>query len=376
MAPERSNSVPVNQLRNVPQSITSSPSTSAPFPSTNIQSGIPPPIPPRQPVQSYSGFNDYRPFGSNSYGGFGYGLGNQYRGLNGYGGYSSYGYAPYSTYNNYGTFGGHSGDVENRFFQYVEESTRPTFQLIETVLQTFSSMTMLLESTYFTLTNSFKAILTVAENVGKLRSTVGQLFSTFALIRFLKWLYRKIMRTAGFPHERTTNEELWEKSLAKIGNENINNSSFWSGFLLFSVFFVVPYMIHKITDNIRNAQVKGKDPKDWYQYDQPVFVATVLYDFNASNNEELSVGAGQKLYLAPQALQPKHLPGWCKATDNVNVGFIPYNYIKVIGQLRKRKENEINSLAQEKPSTMENHWKNTKENDGSLKMTENVTHDV
>ena len=58
-------------------------------------------------------------------------------------------------------------------------------------------MTMLLESTYFALTNSFRAILNVAESIGKLRSILNQLFSTFALIRFLKWLYRKIVRTTG-----------------------------------------------------------------------------------------------------------------------------------------------------------------------------------
>lgn len=84
-----------------------------------------------------------------------------------------------------------------RFFHYVEESTRPTFHLIETILHTFSSMTMLLESTYFALTNSFRAILNVAENIGKLRSTLNQLFSTFALIKFLKWLYKKIIYTIG-----------------------------------------------------------------------------------------------------------------------------------------------------------------------------------
>lgn len=84
-----------------------------------------------------------------------------------------------------------------RFFHYVEETTRPTFYLIETILHTFSSMTMLLESTYFALTNSFRAILNVAENIGKLRSTLNQLFNTFALIKFLKWLYKKIIYTIG-----------------------------------------------------------------------------------------------------------------------------------------------------------------------------------
>jgi len=56
---------------------------------------------------------------------------------------------------------------------------------------------MLLESTYFALTNSFRAILSVADNIGRLRSTIGQLLSTFALIRVMKWIYKKILFTLG-----------------------------------------------------------------------------------------------------------------------------------------------------------------------------------
>ncbi|CAL7950159.1 unnamed protein product [Xylocopa violacea] len=214
---------------------------------------------------------------------------------------------------------------------------------------------MLLESTYFALTNSFRAILSVAESIGKLRSTVNQLFSTFALIRFVKWLYRKIVNNTGFQNQDSINEELWDKSLVKVGSENVYNSSFWSGFLIFSVLFVIPYMIHKISNNIKNIQIKGKDPKEWHQCEEPAYIATVLYDFVARNNDELSVKAGQKVCLAPKSLQPKYLPGWCKATDNVNVGFVPYNYIKVIGQLKKVKKNdEINPLNEEKSPIREN----------------------
>ncbi|XP_076637552.1 peroxisomal biogenesis factor 13 [Colletes latitarsis] len=370
MAPERSSSVTGNQLRNAPNVLTSIPNISSPFPSSNIQPSNPPPVPPRQPVQNYFGFSDYRPYGSNYYGGYGYG--NQYRGFSGYGGYSSYGYNPYSNYNNYGTFGGHSGDVESRFTQYVEENTRPTFQLIETILQTFSSMTMLLESTYFTLTNSFRAILSVAENVGKLHSTIGQLFNTFALIRFLKWLYRKISRNTGFQSEGSINEELWEKSVVKVGNESVNNSSFWSGFLLFSVFFVVPYMIHKISNNIKHFKAKGKDPKEWSQYEEPLYTAIVLYDFVGVNSEELNVKVGQKVYLAPKSLQPKNLPGWCKVTDDVNVGLIPYNYIRVIGQLKKKEENtEVTAQNEENSSPNDNHYRRKKEDSEILRTDKN-----
>lgn len=80
----------------------------------------------------------------------------------------------------------------------------------------------------------------------------------------------------------------------------------------------------------------------------------MLYDFVATHNDELSIKAGQKVYLAPKSLQPKNLPGWCKATDNVNVGLIPYNYIKVIGQLKKvKRDNETNPVNEEISSTNE-----------------------
>lgn len=78
---------------------------------------VPPPLPPRQPVQNYLGYNDYRPY-SSSYGygsGYGsYGYGSGYRGYGGYGSFGSYSGIPYSG-NSYGQIGGHSGDVENRY---------------------------------------------------------------------------------------------------------------------------------------------------------------------------------------------------------------------------------------------------------------------
>lgn len=383
MAPERTNSENSsgNYLRNVPNNIV--PPTSSILPSTvggplttggpftttittmnqsvqNLtpQPPPPPPVPPRQPVaqQNYSGYNSYGP--NYYYGGFNSNYGNQYRGFNGgFGGSGQYSsYIPYIGYNNYGSFsGGYSGNAENRFFHYIEANTRPTFQSIETVLHAFSSITMLLESTYCALTNSFRAILSLAESVGKLRSTINQLFSTFAMIRFVKWLYRKIAHSAGFhgsrfsSHSTTTDEELWDKSLAKIvgGDQNANNSSFWSGLLMFSVFFAIPYMLHKIiTSSMKTGEAKATaaagfaDPKTWYESEEPAHVATVLYDFNPVNNSELGVRAGQKICLAPKSLQPKQMPGWCRATDNVNVGLVPCNYIKILGQLKKVKKTD------------------------------------
>ncbi|XP_018340260.1 PREDICTED: peroxisomal membrane protein PEX13 [Trachymyrmex septentrionalis] len=343
MAPGRSNIINSNQLRN------SSFSSSMPGQSS-FQTGVgavPPPLPPRQPAQSYLGYNDYRPYGSNyGYGGYSnYGYG----GYRGYGGFGSFGsYIPYSG-NSYGQIGGHSGDVENRFQQYAEESTRSTFRVVETVLHTFSSITMLLESTYFALTNSFRAILSVADNIGRLRSTIGQLLSTFALIRVMKWIYRRILFTLGLQTQNAVVEELWQQSAQLTNGEQTpittatnERISPWMNILLLGVFVAIPYLIHKITSNIRQNQIKVNDPKEWVKCEDPVCVATAMYDFMAVSNEELSLRTGQKIWLAPRSLQSKSIPGWWIATDNRNVGLVPANYVTIVGQLKRKPESESN----------------------------------
>ncbi|KAG5339542.1 PEX13 protein, partial [Acromyrmex charruanus] len=306
---------------------------------------VPPPLPPRQSAQSYLGYNDYRPYGSNyGYGSYGYG------GYRGYGGYGSFGnYIPYSG-NSYGQIGGHSGDVENRFQQYAEESTRSTFRIVETVLHTFSSITMLLESTYFALTNSFRAILSVADNIGRLRSTIGQLLSTFALIRVMKWIYRRILFTLGLQTQNAVVEDLWQQSVSQLTNgeqtpittATNERISPWMNILLLGVFVAIPYLIHKITSNIRQNQIKVNDPKEWVKCEDPVCVATAMYDFMAVSNEELSLRTGQKIWLAPRSLQSKSIPGWWIATDNRNVGLVPANYVTIVGQLKRKPESESN----------------------------------
>lgn len=346
MAPGENNIINSNQLRNSSNISSNMPGFYSPYQTAGAAgaaAAVPPPLPPRQPTQNYLGYSDYRPYGSSYYGNFGYGGG--YRG---YGGYGSFG--SYMPYNNYGVSNGygHSGDVESRFQQYAEESTRSTFRIVETVLHTFSSITMLLESTYIALTSSFRAILSVADNIGRLRSTFGQLLSTFALIRAMKWIYKKILFMLGLGTRNAIAENLWQQSMSEVTSvvptPNWQGSP-WMNILLFGVFVIIPYLIHKISRNLRQTQLKVNDPKEWVKCEDSVCVAHVLYDFTAASNEELSLRAGQKIWLAPQSLQSKSTPGWWMATDNTNVGLIPANYINIIGQLKKKPESDSNKNA-------------------------------
>lgn len=46
-----------------------------------------------------------------------------------------------------------------RFIQMAEESSRPTFDSIQSVVSAVGSVAMMLENTFFALTSSFRAIL-------------------------------------------------------------------------------------------------------------------------------------------------------------------------------------------------------------------------
>lgn len=160
----------------------------------------PPPVPPRpysNPQQTQSMFSSpMGMYGNSMYSSSMYG-----------GGYSPYGMSPYGM-SRYGMYGGGGGggmygggmygnqmrdplDPETRFIQLAEESSRPAFQSIESLVMAIGNIAAMLDSTFFALTSSFRAILGVAANVGQLRGVFAQFWSTFALIRGVTWLYKK-----------------------------------------------------------------------------------------------------------------------------------------------------------------------------------------
>ena len=110
--------------------------------------------------------------------------------------------------------------------------------------------------------------------------------------------------------------------------------SYYNSFLSLSLrYILILYILVKFTVN---------DPKEWVKCEDPICVATAMYDFMAVSNEELSLRTGQKIWLAPRSLQSKSIPGWWIATDNRNVGLVPANYVTIVGQLKRKPESENN----------------------------------
>ncbi|XP_051233452.1 peroxisome biogenesis factor 13 [Dicentrarchus labrax] len=306
-----------------------------------------PPVPPR-PVQQtyrppYSSFaSSYSPYGSSMYGGYSpYGGG-------GYGG-GGYGLGGYGRLP-------HTEEVApSRFVQQAEESSRGAFQSIESIVQAFASVSMMLDATFSAVYNSFRAVLDVANHLTRLRSHLTRVLSAFALVRTLRYLYRRLQRLLGRRSDGEA-EDLWADSASDAlatgasrgsgaGMEEQTVKS-WPIFLFFAVVLGGPYLIWKLLSSNPGAE---ENATNWASGEDDHVVARAEYDFSAASEEEISVRAGDMLNLAPKEQQPR-VRGWLLASvDGQTSGLVPANYVKVLGKRRGRRQAETERLAQVQP---------------------------
>lgn len=323
--------------------------SSAPVPTVQtIPSGTPlnvrrvrtVPAPPPRPHRPILGQNyipnatQYSPYAS--YGNYG----TSYGGYSGFGGYGNT-YGGYASYGSYGMnrFGYNltGNDPESRFIQLVEESSRPAFQSIESLVHAFGSVSFMLESTFNAVYSSFRAVLGVAENFGRLRTMFGQFYSTFAVLRILQWLYKKLLYLIGLRQENPMREAVWQQVVAgaaelPAGRDSKDSRSSWLILVFMGIMFSGPYLVWKLISSLNTFQsVNPYNPREWKESKDVSYPAVAIYDFMAASEKELSFNAGQTMMLAPKELQPKDVRGWLLATvDGSRVGYVPYNYIRVL----------------------------------------------
>lgn len=318
-----------------------------------VASSQPPPLPPR-PLQQQtgpmgafgSGFGNR--FGGPSYGysGFGSGYGgfSSFGGGYGGGGYGGYGGGMYG--NSYGM--GPTGFPEHRFIQLAEESSRPAFQNIESLVGAIGNIAAMLDSTFFALTSSFRAVLGVAANFAHLRGVFAQFWTSFALFRWAIWAYRKILYWLRITKTNPSTESFNEAfRIAEADKQAVvqKKASSMPVVLFLGFIMSAPYLLMKLFGNSENTdQDTVKNPRNWAS---PV-EAVAIYNFDASNPNELTIRAGQTILIAPRAVQVEQNllnTGWVLATvDNVVSGVIPVNYIQGSKQQQQQQQKPSNEV--------------------------------
>lgn len=284
--------------------------------------GRPSPVLPPRPSSSFgsSAVNSYSamPYGFSSYN-------SPYGSYGGFGGYRS---NMYGGYNNFNSMADYSSpytrdDHERRFIQYAEENSRQTFASVESVVRAFNSLAMMLDNTFFAMTSSFRAILGVAENFGRLRTMFGHIWYSVNVFRFLSWFYRKVRQMLGLKVSRSSTSLAWTEAAANGPSPAPPSGSSWPTLAFLGVIVSAPYIISKFLP-------KYEDKLDSANWKSPGIKAKVCFDFIATSPNELTVHTNDNITLAPTYIQEElHLKntGWAYAVLNGKSGVVPLNYI-------------------------------------------------
>lgn len=129
------------------------------------------------PYSRLGGYGGYGGLGT--YGGMGYGMTGM-TGMNGmYGGYGG-------MYPGMGYGGVMDPNARPTLTQSLSTTTEQTFALLHSIVQTFSGVAQMLESTFMATHSSFFAMVGVIEQLGHLRNVLGSVLGLFGLVRWMR----------------------------------------------------------------------------------------------------------------------------------------------------------------------------------------------
>lgn len=199
-------------------------------------------------------------------------------------------------------------NASNGFVRAAEDSTRNAFQSIESVVQAFSAVSAMFESTYYAVYNSFRAVVGVADQFYRLKTHLSGILSAFAVLKMLKYMYRRLLRILKLTASLVTNSSVavdetsnaWSAANAIKDSESIvkkapKNQTNWPLAMFLAVVLGGPWLIWKILSSINN-----KDDSLWMSGNIDHFIAVAEHDFDAVNQDELSFRRGQRIIVAPK----------------------------------------------------------------------------
>lgn len=331
-----------------------------------------------QTASNYSSYGQNRftspyssPYGGAGYGGYGMG--------GGYGGYGGYGMGGMGAmggmggmYNRpYGTFGagmpGQDPNSPQSLTGQWNQSTAATFQIMESIVGAFGGFAQMLESAYMTTHSSFFAMVSMAEQLGNLRQTLGQVLGIYTLIRWIRTILAKI--TGRPPPADAT--ALTPANFSSFLSGGSGSASLPDGspappraskkpFIMFALaVFGLPYLMSKLIRSMARAQEVEEQKRlseqgiivraDGTQTIDPTKLdfCRVLYDYKPaaqSGGMDLEVSKGDLVAVLSKTDPMGNASEWwkCRARDGKQ-GYLPSPYLQRI----ERKQPQIAATAHE-----------------------------
>ncbi|WVQ70928.1 hypothetical protein IAR50_000453 [Cryptococcus sp. DSM 104548] len=299
-------------------------------------------------TSGYGGMSSISPYGGmSSYGGYGgYGGGYGGMGMNrlggGYGGYGAgYGMGGYGV----GGMGG-PGEGYPTLTSSLQASTAPAFAVLESLVTAFTSLAQLIESTYMATHSSFFAMVGVADQLGSLKTYLGQVLGVFSVLRLgrrvIAWLRGKgkNVRADGWANEwsHTAPGSAPAPGLPTPGGRPSIKPLIL--FLLSSV--GLPYLMSRLiklliahqqqqlSSSDQNSGVSSAIGPDGQIDPTKLEFVRAKWEFKASEEWELGLGRDEIVAVLEKRGTAEGEGWWRGRTRDGRVGWFPGNYVEVI----------------------------------------------
>ena len=253
----------------------------------------------------------------------------------------------------YGQAGGMYGPngQDQSLTQTFSQSTQTTFHMIESIVGAFGGFAQMLESTYMATHSSFFAMVSVAEQFGNLRQTLGSVLGIFTLMR---WIRTAIARLTGRPPPANSTE-LTPANFASFSTGGSGSTGpdgaprpSRKPFIVFMLaVFGLPYLMGKLIRalaasqeaeqqrQLANAPHDSQQPLDPSKLD----FCRVLYDYTPQvqpgqapqEGIDLAVSKGDLVAVLSKSDPMGNASEWwrCRAR-NGQMGYLPSPYLETI----------------------------------------------
>ncbi|KAK8866004.1 hypothetical protein IAR55_001155 [Kwoniella newhampshirensis] len=304
---------------------------------TNVQSYQP---------QRYGGSYGMSPYGGTGgtvggYGGYGGGYGGMSRFGGGYGagGYGGYGMGGYGV-------GGMGGPGEGyTLTSSLQASTAPAFAVLESLVTAFTSLAQLIESTYMATHSSFFAMVGVADQLGSVRTYLGQVLGVFSVLRLgrkiIAWLRGKkaAVRSGGWANEWSNGGPIGRPGIG--GPEGGGGRPSAKPLVLFLLSAVgLPYLMSRLVRLlIATQQAQQQQQGSILNADgtiDPTKLEFVRAKWEFKPTEEWELGLARDEIVAvlekreANVGNPEGSGWWRGRTRDGRVGWFPGNYVEII----------------------------------------------
>ncbi|XP_060868845.1 peroxisomal membrane protein PEX13 [Metopolophium dirhodum] len=228
------------------------------------------------------------------------------------------------------------------------ENSRPAFESIQSVVQSFNSVSMMLESTFTAMQMSFQALLGVAENFTRLRMFMMKLYSTIVSFKLARWFLTKLfylLKMVRGDRGSNTEEDLWTAlSSADNHKEMISSDGrSWPLVVFTGLLVTTPYLVYKLLNSVTPESV----PSANNTLPSNMSIATAQCDWSSTDPKTIPLVKGKSYLTSQENIASARETGWL-LVDNFDrkQGYVPLVAFKA----RKTDNRSYDALIQDIPN--------------------------